>query len=357
MSHSVFALLAFALSAALALPPNVNAQAEPRQTQEWQPLEAELLPATGSHFVAFRLSRPSHVAVFAIMGGEAELVFPWRSGQLSLLQPGTHSSITSGVRLSASSPPSSRGVRVAYEPAPIAYLLIASARPLDVAPLIADPLRLRRDLAAFGAEHRDEREVMSWITGLALPHSIPDEEWTTDVLYDWSGVTPSSPPHAVPYSTYASYRTVGTVWLLPVKFRFGHHPRACPPGAHGRSALKSRCPSPQHGDDGRIRLPRRSASVDSGATPGTRPQTIVRPPRAAMAGEDAVSGEGARGGPGRLRLESRAREQSSPRPSASPAAPAARPTVRVPPTRTQAPRVRPAPARRTQSARSPDQTG
>lgn len=351
MSHNIVAVLSLAVSVAFLQPPETNAQAGPPEPHEWQPLEAQLLPATGSHFVAFRLSRPSHVAVFAIIGGQAELVFPWRSAQLSLLQAGTHSSFTSGVRLRASSSPSSRGIRVADESVPVAYLLIASERPLAVAPLVADPLRLRRELAAFGPAHRDEHEVMNLLTGLTLPTSIRDEEWTTDVLYDWSA---AGPRHA-PQPAYSSFRTVKTVWLIPVKFRLGHHPRACPPGAHGRSALKSRCPRPAGGAT--IRLPRRSASGDSGATVGQRTPKVVRPPRAAKAGSGVVRVEGAeRGGPWRLRMESRARQQSSPRPSASPAAPAERPTVSVPATRRPAPRIRQAPAPRTQSIRTPNQT-
>ncbi len=343
------ALLAAVVSAAFVLPPQADAQPDPREAHQWQPLEAQLLPATGSHFVAFRLSRPSHVAVFAIISGEAELVFPWRSGQLTLLQAGTHSSFTSGVRLRASVSASSRIVGVADEQAPVAYLLIASEQPLAVAPMVADPLRLRRELAALGAAHRDEREVMSLLTGMALPPSIPDDKWTTDVLYDWSGARPRDD---APRAAYSTIRTVEPVWLLPVKFRFGRHPRGCP-AARGRSSFKSPCHRPA--GDATIRLPRRSASVDRGASAGQGPAKIVMPSRPAKASGGAVSGETApRGGPGRLHLEPGSRQQSLPRPSASPAASPPRPTVRAPATRTPASRVRQAPAQRTQSIRSPD---
>ncbi len=339
MFRAISALPFLAVSAA-PFAAYLNAQTVPRNPGERLQVEAELLPATSSHFVAFRLSQPGHVAIFAVLGGEAELVFPWRSGQLSMLPPGTHSSITSGVRLRTSA--SARQTAVAgAEQAPIAYLLIASERPLDVAAMVADPLYLRRELADLGPALDDEREIMSYLTGLVLPMSTPDEEWTTDVLYDWSGATRSYAAHEPNYAThrgaFSSVQTVHMVWLFPTKFLIGHHGRACPPA--GRERVASRCRRPAR--EARIRPPRRRGPADQSATERQGQVRIVRPPgRPTPSGSDVtVSGEVPKrdGQEGRARVASPARQQSSPRPSASPTR---QPSLRTSPSQARQPSLR-----------------
>lgn len=153
-------------------------------------IHAQLLPSTSSNIVAFHVSEPAYVAVFAFHRSSATLLYPQRRGQLAPLDAGVHRAFTSQAMLPFSSRAMQRmAPHFSAAPRPITYLLIASAYPLNVASLIHNPERLRRDMR-FSMVGFSDQATISYLTELAVPPNIPDEAWTSDLWHGWS--TPSS---------------------------------------------------------------------------------------------------------------------------------------------------------------------
>lgn len=197
MSRSILLVPCVALASACVYSNPTGAPAPLRENIE-SGITAHLLPSTSSEIVAFHIGEPAYVAVFALHRNSATLLYPQRMGQLAPLEAGVHRAFTN----QAVVPFISRAIQrmaphLSASPGPVTYLLVASEHPLDVAWLIYNRERLRRQME-FSLVGYGEQATISYLTDLVVPWGTPDGAWTIDVLYGWT--TPAF-SHSHSYAT------------------------------------------------------------------------------------------------------------------------------------------------------------
>lgn len=164
------------------------------------PLRARLLPF-GAGSLGFSINRPAHVAVFEIdprLG--PRIVYPRFGGEGVALRPGTHTVWRSFSRStgygwgSAAAYPGSPGGSAGWAVQPRVFVLIASERPLRVAPYLGSPLALRAALGGVPYAASPQR-LADELARLIVP-AYANGDWVADVRVDWPAA--SAEPRRVP---------------------------------------------------------------------------------------------------------------------------------------------------------------